>query len=127
MTMASSTKALVVALISVVVSPPLLFVEVVAFMLAGMITYEPSNPVFIKVASVVAVILIGALSLALPVVAFFLGKRARRLIRSGDTLVTGASRALAAQVIAGVVLAGVVIAQIYLVLWAAGVCSLEGC
>jgi hypothetical protein len=83
--------------------------------------------VFIKVASVVAVILIGALSLALPVVAFFLGKRARRLIRSGDTLVTGASRALAAQVIAGVVLAGVVIAQIYLVLWAAGVCSLDGC
>ncbi|MGA1145551.1 MAG: hypothetical protein ACO3YU_00965 [Candidatus Nanopelagicales bacterium] len=104
-----------------------MFIEVVALMLAGMITYEPSNPVLIKVASVVAVLLIGAVAVALPVIALVMAMRARNLIRASETVVAGASTALAAQVIAGVVVAGVVIVQIFLVLWAAGLCSLDGC
>ena len=122
----SSTQALVVTLISVIVCIFLPNIEVVTFMLAAMITYEPGNPLLIKVASVVAVILIGAVALALPVTAFFMGKSARNLIRTSDTLIAGESKALAAEAIAGVVVAGVVIVQIYLVSWAAGVCSLEG-
>jgi len=125
--MATSTRAFVVALISVIVCPLLLYVEVVAFLLAAMIIYEPSNPLLIKIASVVAVILICAVAVALPVTAFVMGKRARNLIRLSDTPIAGASKALAAQVISGVVFAGVVIVQIFLILWAAGVCSLDGC
>ena len=125
--MATSTRAVVVALISVIICPLFLYFEVVAFLLAAMIIYEPSNPLLIKIASVVAVILICAVAVALPVTAFVMGKRARNLIRLSDTPIAGASKALAAQVISGVVFAGVVIAQIFLILWAAGVCSLDGC
>ena len=125
--MATSTRAFVVALISVIICPLFLYFEVVAFLLAAMIIYEPSNPLLIKIASVVAVILICAVAVALPVTAFIMGKRARNFIRISDTPIAGASKALAAQVIAGVVFAGVVIVQIFLILWAAGVCSFDGC
>ena len=125
--MATSTRAVVVALISVIICPLFLYFEVVAFLLAAMIIYEPSNPLFIKIASVVAVILICAVAVALPVTAFIMGKRARNFIRISDTPIAGASKALTAQVIAGVVFAGVVIVQIFVILWAAGVCSLDGC
>ncbi|MEI7631525.1 MAG: hypothetical protein WCJ73_10375 [Actinomycetes bacterium] len=125
--MATSTRAVVVALISVIVCPLFLYFEVVAFLLAAMIIYEPSNPLLIKIAFVVAVILICAVAVALPVIAFVMGKRARNFIRLSDTPIAGASKALAAQVISGVVFAGVVIVQIFLILWAAGVCSLDGC
>ncbi len=125
--MATSTRAFVVALISVIICPLFLYFEVVAFLLAAMIIYEPSNPLFIKIASVVAVILICAVAVALPVTAFIMGKRARNFIRISDTPIAGASKALTAQVIAGVVFAGVVIVQIFVILWAAGVCSLDGC
>ncbi len=125
--MATSTKAIVVALISAVVCPLLLYFEVVAFLLAAMIIYEPSNPLFIKIASVVAVVLICAVAIALPLTAFVMGKRARNFIKVSDTPIAGASKALTAQVISGVVFAGVVIVQIFVILWAAGVCSLDGC
>jgi hypothetical protein len=125
--MATSTRAFVVALISVIVCPLLLYFEVVAFLLAAMIIAEPSNPLIIKIISPVVVILICAVAVALPVTAFVMGKRARNFIRLSDTTIAGASKALAAQVISGVVFAGVVIVQIFLILWAAGVCSLDGC
>lgn len=125
--MATSTRAFVMALISVILCPLFLYFEVVAFLLAAMIIYEPSNPLFIKIISLVVVILIGSGTVALPFTAFVMGKRARNAIRSHDTPIVGASKALAAQVIAGVVAAGVVIAQVFLILWAAGVCSLDGC
>jgi hypothetical protein len=125
--MATSTKALVVALISLILCPFLLYFEMVAFLLAAMIIYEPSNPVLIKIACVVVVILIGAVTVALPVVAFVMAKRERVFIRSSDTPIAGGSKALTAQVIAVVVAAGIVSTQIFLILWAAGVCSLDGC
>ena len=125
--MTSSTQALVLTLISAVACPLLLFVEVVAFMMAGMITYEPGNPVLVKVASVVFVALIGSVCLALPVAAILIGQRARIRIRSGDASGKGATMAPTSLVIAAVVAAGVVFVQAYLVLWSAGVCSLDGC
>ena len=125
--MATSSKAFVIALISVIICPLFLYIEVVAFLLADMITYEQGNPLIIKIASVVVVILICAVAVALPVTAFIMGKRARNFIRLSDTPLAGASKALDAQVIAGVVFAGAIIAQIFLILWAAGVCSLDGC
>jgi len=125
--MALSTKALVVAVIAVIVCPILIYVELVAFLLADMITYEPGNPWFVKVGSVIALVLIGAAALALPVIALVLGTRAKRRIRLSETVVAGSGTAIAAQVIAGVVLTGVVLVQMYLTLWSQGVCSLDGC
>ncbi len=125
--MTSSSKALLVALISVIACPLLLVIEVVVFVLVAMGTYEDGNPLPSKVASVVAVILMGTSILALPVTAFIMGTRARNSIRASGTLVPGASKALASQVIAVLVAVVVVIVQVYLVLLGSGVCSLEGC
>ena len=127
MNMTLSTRALIVTLISVIACPLLCFVEVVAFMLAAMITNEPTNPLLIKVASVLAVIVLGCVALALPVGAFLLGQRARNRISSDETRGASAGMSLTSQVIAGVVAAGVAFVQVYLVLWGAGVCSLDGC
>ena len=125
--MATSSKALLVALIGVVACPLLLVIEVVTFVLVGMGTFDEGNPLFGKVATSAAVILMGALILALPVTAFMMGARARTAIRSSDTFVAGESKALASQVIAGIVTAGVIIVQIILILLASRVCSLDGC
>ena len=125
--MATSSKALLVALVGVIVCPLLLVVEVVTFVLVGMGTFDEGNPLFGKVATSAAVILMGAVILALPVTAFRMGARARNDIRSNDTFVAGASKALASQVIAGILAAGVVIVQIILILLASRVCSLDGC
>ena len=125
--MATSSRALRVALIGVIVCPLLLVIEVVTFVLVGMGTFDEGNPLFGKVATSAAVILMGAMILALPVTAFMMGARARKNIRSSDTFVAGASKALASQVIAGILAAGVVIVQIVLILLASRVCSLDGC
>jgi hypothetical protein len=125
--MATSTKALLLALISVVVSPWLVWIEIVALLFADMVTYEPKNPLWVKVAVVVAVVLIAALSFVLPVAALITGKRARSAIAPGEIVAAGARKALASQVVAGVVLALVVAAQAYFVLMAEGICSLDGC
>ena len=125
--MATSSKALLVALVGVIVCPLLLVIEVVTFVLVGMGTFDEGNPLFGKVATSAAVILMGAVILALPVTAFMMGARARNDIRSSDTFVAGASKALASQVIAGILAAGVVIVQIILILLASRVCSLDGC
>jgi len=125
--MATSSRALLVALIGVIACPLLLVLEVVTFVLVGMGTFDEGNPLFGKVATSAAVILMGAVILALPVTAFMMGARARNAIRSSDTVVTGASKALASQVISGILVAGVVIAQIVLILLASRVCRLDGC
>ncbi len=125
--MATSSRALLVALIGVIACPLLLVIEVVIFVLVGMGTFDEGNPLFGKVATSAAVILMGAAILALPVTAFMMGARARKAIRSSDTFVAGASKALASQVISGILVAGVVIVQIILILLASRVCRLDGC
>lgn len=125
--MTAATRALVLAIVSVVALPFLVFVEVVAFLLAGMVTYEPSNPAIVKIASVVVFILIGVVALALPAIAFLTGGRARRVIRASGTDAPGVGKAVTAQVVAGIVVLAVAAVQVYLVLMALGVCSLEGC
>jgi len=52
-----ATKALIVAVMSVVAGPFLLGFEVVAFVLVAMGTYDYGNPLPGKIASVIAVIL----------------------------------------------------------------------
>jgi hypothetical protein len=125
--MATSTKALLLALISVVVSPWLVWIEFVALLFADMVTYERANPFWVKVAVVVAVLLIAALTFVLPVAALITGKRARRAIRSGEIVAPGARKAFASQVIAGLVIAFVVAVQAYFVLMAEGICGLDDC
>jgi hypothetical protein len=124
---APSTKALVLAVVCVILCPILIYIEMIAFVGVAFITYEPGNPILVKAAAVVVLVLIAAVALALPVIALVMGGRARNGNRASETVVVGASRARAAQIIAGVVLAGVALVQIYFVLWGAGVCSLDGC
>ncbi|NQW73126.1 MAG: hypothetical protein HQ453_10380 [Actinobacteria bacterium] len=125
--MTTSTKSLLLALVSVVVSPSLVWIELVALLFADMVTYEPENPLWVKVAAVVAVVFIAALALALPVAALVAGKRASSSSASSENVAAGARKALASQVIAIVVIAFVIAAQVYFILMAAGACSLDGC
>ena len=90
-----------------VICPLLLVIEVVTFVLVGMGTFDEGNPLFGKVATSAAVVLMGAVILALPVKAPMMGARARKAISSSDTFVAGALKALASQVISGILAAGV--------------------
>jgi hypothetical protein len=117
--------AFVLALASVILCPILVFIEFTALFGAAMITYEPTNPLWVKIISVVVVFVIGLVALAVPVLVVIMGSKARAAVKSTTTKGTGL--ATAAMVIAGIVTAGVVVTQVYLVFMIAGVCSLEGC
>lgn len=113
------------ALASVILSPILIFIEVVALIFAAMVSAESANPLWVKVLSGALVFAVGLIALALPVIAVMTSTRARAASKATST--TGAGVATAAVVIAGIVTAGVLVAQVFMVLWAMGVCSLDGC
>ena len=108
----------VLALVTVVLSPIVIFIEYTAAIGAAMITYEAANPIWVKIIAVVVVILIGLFSLAVPALVVIMGIRARAVATSTQT--KGAGLATAAVVIAGIVTAGVVVFQVYLILTAFG-------
>jgi hypothetical protein len=104
----------ILALVSVVLAPLLIFIEFTALFGAAMITYEPANPLWVKVISVAVVILIALLAVAVPVLAVFMGIRARAIAKSTPT--KGAGLATVAIVIAGVVAVFVVAFQLFTIL-----------
>lgn len=117
--------AIILALVSLILSPILVFAEFTALFAAAMITYEPANPGWIKALSLAFVIVIAILALALPVIAITVGSKARAASRV--TATDGSGLATAAVVIGVIVTAGVVAAQVYFALMVAGSCSLERC
>lgn len=102
--------AFVLAVVSLIVCPILIFIEFTALVGAGMIAYEPANPVWIKALVFVFVGLVGLLALALPVVVIRLGRRARAASRSTGT--DGSGLATAAVVIGVIVTVGVLAFQV---------------
>lgn len=111
-------SSFVLALISLVLAPIVIFIEFTALFGAAMITYEPNNSPIVKVIAVAVVILIGLFALAVPALALFLGMKARAAAQSIPT--EGVGLATAAIVIAGIVTAGVVAAQVYFILMVVG-------
>ncbi|MBU6278852.1 MAG: hypothetical protein KGN78_06360 [Actinomycetales bacterium] len=119
------TTALVLALVSFLLCPGLLFIEMTALLFSDLVINEPSNSGLVKALTVVMVIAIACVAIALPVVSLVVGARARSAAKVSQA--SGADVALAALVIAGFVMAGVVAFQVYLLLMVFGACSLEGC
>jgi len=117
--------ALVLALVSFILCPGLLFMEMTALLFSDMVINEPSNSGLVKAMTVVVAIAIACVAIALPVVTLVVGVRARSAAKVAQA--SGADVALAAVVIAGIALAGVVMFQVYVMLMIAGYCSLEGC
>lgn len=117
--------ALVLALVSFILCPGLLFIEMTALLFSDMVINEPSNSGLVKAMTVVVVIAIACVAMALPVVTLVVGVRARSAAKVAQS--SGADVALAAVVIAGIALAGVVMYQVYVMLMIAGYCSLDGC
>ena len=117
--------SLVLALASLILSPILIFIEVVALIFAAMVSAESANPLWVKVLSGAVVFAVGLLTLAVSVIALMSSTRARAASKATST--SGAGVATAAVVISGIVTAGVLVAQVFIVLWAMGVCSLDGC
>ncbi len=99
---------------SVFLAPILLFLEFTALFGAAMITYEPANPLWVKIVSVAVVVLIALLALAVPILAVFMGMKARAVAKSTPT--KGAGLATAAVVIAGIVAACVAALQVFTIL-----------
>lgn len=106
--------AFVFALASAFLTPIFLFIEFTALFGAAMITYEPSNPLWVKIISVVVVVLIGLFATAVPVLALIMGTKSRAAAKLIPT--KGAGLATAAVAVAGIVTAGVVVTQVYVVL-----------
>ncbi len=104
----------ILALVSVILAPILFFIEFTASFFAAMVTYEPANPLWIKIIVVIVVILIGLLSLSVPVLAVIMGVRARANAKLVPT--EGAGLATAAIVIAGIVTVAVAAIQLYIIL-----------
>lgn len=117
--------ALVLALAGVVVCPSLLVIELSAMILSAMVISEPANSLLVKVLSVVVVILVGLLVSAIATFTFISSRTSRATAQSMSSTAIGL--ASAAVVISSVVAAVVVLAQLYLLLVAGGLCSLEGC
>ncbi len=108
----------VLALVSMLLSPILVFIEFTAWFGAAMISYEPANPLWAKVLSFAFVGLIALLALTLPLVAIRSGRRARAASRS--TGVGGSGLAMAAVAIGVIVTIGVLAAQVNFVFAAFG-------
>ena len=110
--------AFVLALVSLVLCPILVFIEFTAWFGAAMVANEDANPVWAKVLSFVFVGLIALLALALPVLAISSGRKARAATKSAGT--GGSGLATVAVVIGVIVLAGVLAAQVYTLISAFG-------
>lgn len=123
--MKQPATSFVLALVSVVLSPILIFIQFTSWIFAAMVTYEPANSLVVKVLSVAVVVLVGLVAFAVPVMAVITGIRARSASRAMAT--GGSGLATAGAVIGVIVTVGVLAAQVYMVLMAVGPCSLEGC
>lgn len=117
--------AFVLALVSLILCPILVFIEFIALFGAAVIANEPTNAVWVKALSFAVVGLVALLALALPVVAISSGGRARSAARSTGT--DGSGLATAAVVIGVFVTGGVLAAQVYMAFMAFGACGLDGC
>lgn len=99
----------VLALLSIILSPILVFIEFTAWFGAAMISYEPANALWTKILSFAFVGLIALLALALPVLAIRSGRRARAAAKLAGA---GGSGLATSAVVIGVVVAGVLAAQV---------------
>ena len=117
--------AFALAVVSLILCPILLVIELSALFFAGMVAYEPSNPILVKILVIALVILIGLVTVAIPVVALSVGMRARSAARS--TPDGGSGLATAGVVISAIVTVGVLGAQAYYLLMVFGNCGLDGC
>jgi hypothetical protein len=115
----------VFALVTVFLSPIVIFIEFTALFGAGMIAYEDANPIWVKIIAVVVVILIGLVAVAVPALVLLMGIKARAAAKSTPT--KGVGLATAAIVIAGIVTAGVAAFQVFVLLSVLGECIFDGC
>lgn len=105
----SAKTSLVLAIVSIFVTPVVLWVQTIALLLADMIVYEPSNPGWVKFVAVISVVALGVAGLLLPLWVFV------------------ANKSVASRVIAGVMMGLWGLAQLFYLGLIFGVCSFEGC
>ena len=82
----SARASLVLAIVSLLVTPVLLWVQTIALLFADLVTYEPSNPLWVKVLVVVVVIALGVCALLLPLFAFLSNARVASRVIAGIAL-----------------------------------------
>ena len=122
-----ATIALVLAVISLVAAPALLWAELIVLYLGGWISSEPGVQIFVVAIVIVVICLALLIVFALPVAALLIARRARREITAGAGSLSGSGNVKAAQIIAGITVAALLIGQVYFALMAFGICSFDGC
>ena len=117
--------AFVLALVSLILCPILIFVEFTAAFFAAMVNNESANPAWVKVLTIALVVLIALVGL---VFSLFVMRNAIKS-RAGSKLEAtgGSGLATVALVIAVIAFAGYVLGQVYMILATAGICGLDGC
>jgi hypothetical protein len=125
-----STKAviaLIVAILSLLASPFLIFLAYIALIVFATAAAEQSNSLLVLISLLLAFLLLIALAFVGPGAALVFASKARRDMRSSPGAVTGAWMVSGSRVIAGAALVVLISGLVYFVLNSMGVCSLSGC
>lgn len=119
--------ALVLGVISLLVSPILIFAQYVVLIGVAMLSSDQGTDsldsiIIITIFAGFAVIVIG-----LPVAALLIGLRSRKRIRYSSEPLSGLGAATAGSILGAIALLIVALGELFMALSLAGVCSLDGC
>jgi len=117
----SARAALVGSLLAIILALPLAFAEYIALLVLAGLEPDPWN--WAGLIAGVAMVIVGAIAIGLPIGALVLASRASGATRTSETSRT----IMAARILAILALLVIIASSAFLALSVAGVCSLDGC
>ncbi len=122
-----ATVALVLEILSCVISPGLYFGGIVSLLVVATVSSEAANPPSVTLIAVLVFLAFAVSSFALPAIALILAGSAKRQIAGSSGSLNGTVQVLIARVIGWVIMGLLVAGQVFVILWMVGLCSLDGC
>ncbi len=122
-----ATVALVLEILSCVISAGLYFGEIVSLIVVATVSSEAANPPSVTLIAVLVFLAFAVSSFALPAIALILAGSAKRQIAGSSGSLSGTVQVLIARVIGWVIIGLLVAGQVFVILWMVGLCSLDGC
>ncbi len=122
-----ATVALVLEILSCVISPGLYFGEIVSLLVVATVSSEAASPPSVTLIAVLVFLAFAVSSFALPAIALILAGSAKRQIAGSSGSLSGTVQVLIARVIGWVIIGLLVAGQVFVILWMVGLCSLDGC
>ncbi len=122
-----ATVALVLEILSCVISSGLYFGEIVSLLVVATVSSEAASPPSVTLIAVLVFLAFAVNSFALPAIALILAGSAKRQIAGSSGSLSGTVQVLIARVIGWVIIGLLVAGQVFVILWMVGLCSLDGC